>query len=138
MPGHGGSDGRRGEPHGTAARIGDTSREGSLVLQSNVMSSPVVGQICSLDESSERAAMPPCRVVSSVLLPRRPPRSPAGDRVRSWTCPGQTTTPTVNRSVVPPRSAGGVGSARAPRTGTRRGSYPGDVLGGGGGGVSGF
>jgi len=34
------------------------------------------------------------------------------------------------------RSAGGAGSARAPRSGTRRGSFPGDTLGGGGGRVS--
>src|SRR4051794_19321418 len=73
------------------------------------------------------------------------PAGPATPRVGPWLgshcgagsgfTPTSGDTRTVSGPRVPTtRSAGGAGSARAPRSGTRRPSSPGDVLGGGDGG----
>src|SRR3954447_6607051 len=62
---------------------------------------PSWGQFCSLDESSERAVMPPCRIVP--LLPR-PPRSSAGDQVGISSSPGQPPTPSQPKSGQPRRT----------------------------------
>ncbi|MCU1671214.1 MAG: hypothetical protein JWP40_4141, partial [Blastococcus sp.] len=77
------------------------------------------GQICSLDESSERAAMPPCRIVSSLLLSRRRPSSPlacwAGERRDPLPRPGGSRPSTVVPSPQAARTGeGGAGSVNEP------------------------
>ena len=77
-----------------------TSRESASAKE--LVTARLIGAPTSRSALSRRVerhpAMPPCRVVSSVLLSRPRPRSPAGDRVDSWSSPGQTRTPRVTES----------------------------------------